>query len=45
VTISSNTLKFNNYGIYADFGVPDGLCHGNVIRHNTTAPTVAVNCT
>ena len=44
VTISTNTLKYNNYGVYADLGAPDGICHGNFIRHSTTAASVGINC-
>ena len=42
--ISRNVLKWNDYGIYANYAVPDGVCHGNTIRHNTTDDFFSVNC-
>jgi parallel beta-helix repeat protein len=44
-SISNNTVKGNNYGLYAGYGVPNGVCVGNVITNNTTANVTGANCT
>ena len=42
--ISRNVLNANAYGIDAAYAVPNGVCHGNTVRHNTTANFYNVIC-
>ena len=42
--ISRNVMKFNEFGIYAEYAVPNGVCHGNTVRHSTVANFFNVVC-
>jgi len=43
--ISGNIVKFNTtYGIYADQGVVNGVCHGNSVKHNTSGNYSGLVC-
>ena len=42
--ISRNLLKWNEYGIYAAYGVPNGVCHGNTVRHSSAANYFSISC-
>ncbi len=43
-SISGNVVKANDYGIYASEGVPNGVCHGNVVKNNTTSNIHGLVC-
>jgi parallel beta-helix repeat protein len=42
--IVGNTVKKNSYGIYANYGLPNNVCRGNVVSGNTTEDFTNLVC-